>query len=144
MSYREWLDKVWAELPPPPIATLIGFRVAAAENGTARVELEADRRHANPMGTLHGGVLCDIGDAAMGCALGSTLERGESFTTIIELKANYFKPIWEAKLIATARIVKKTRSLAMLECDVEDEQGSLVARLSSTCLILRGEQARGR
>jgi len=144
ISYREWLEKVWAgELPPPPIASLIGFRVVAAEIGTARVELEASRRHANPMGTLHGGVLCDMGDAAMGCALGSTLERGETFTTI-ELKANYFKPIWESQLVANARIVKKTRSLAALECDIIDEKGSLVARLSSTCLLLRGEQARGR
>ncbi|NJL28304.1 MAG: PaaI family thioesterase, partial [Thermoanaerobaculia bacterium] len=106
-------------------------------------ELDAGPQHANPMGTLHGGVLCDVGDAAMGTAIGSTLVEGESFTTL-ELKANFFKPVWQARLTATARIVKKTRTIAMIECDVSDEGGSLVARMSSTCMILRGEQAHGR
>ncbi|MFQ5771237.1 MAG: PaaI family thioesterase, partial [bacterium] len=51
------------------------------------------KQHANPMGTLHGGVLCDIADAAMGMAYASTLEQGESFTTL-ELKINFLKPVW--------------------------------------------------
>ncbi len=53
---------------PPPVAALIGFTMTRAEGGTAAIELGADERHANPMGTLHGGVLCDIADAAMGAA----------------------------------------------------------------------------
>ena len=40
------------------------------------------------MGTLHGGVLCDIADAAMGIAYSSNLDEGESFTTL-ELKINF-------------------------------------------------------
>jgi acyl-coenzyme A thioesterase PaaI-like protein len=59
--------------PSPPIATLIGFTLSAVSPGEAVIELEAGRRHANPMGTLHGGVLCDIADAAMGVAYASTL-----------------------------------------------------------------------
>ena len=59
---------VRGELPPPPVATLIGFKLVSARPGEAVVELQADQRHANPMGTLHGGVLCDIADAAMGIA----------------------------------------------------------------------------
>jgi uncharacterized protein (TIGR00369 family) len=55
--------------------------------------LDAGPQHANPMGTLHGGILCDLADAAMGIAYASTLEEGESFTTL-ELKINFFKPIW--------------------------------------------------
>lgn len=57
------------ELPPPPIATLLGFRLLSAAPGEAVVELEVDERYANPMGTLHGGVLCDIADAAIGIRL---------------------------------------------------------------------------
>jgi uncharacterized protein (TIGR00369 family) len=69
-------------------------RVEAKEiaNGRALVTLAAERRHANPMGTLHGGILCDIADAAMGMAFASTLAPGESFTTI-ELKINFFRPV---------------------------------------------------
>lgn len=131
------------ELPKPPVAQLIGFTLVAAQPGEAVVELEADERHANPMGTLHGGVLCDIADAAMGIAYAATLDEGESFTTL-EMKINFLKPIWKAKLKATGRVVKKGRTIGLTECDVTDETGQLVARASSTCMTLRGAQAKGR
>ncbi len=143
-SFQEWLARVQrGEAPPAPIATLLGFDVIMAEGGEATAILSADHRLANPMGTLHGGVICDIADAAMGCALASTLAPGESFTTI-ELKANFFKPIWNARLTAHARIVRRTQSLAYIECDVTDDQVSLVARVASTCMVLRGAAAAGR
>lgn len=134
---------VRGEIPGPPIAQLIGFSFAQIELGRSVMELRAERRHANPMGTLHGGVICDLADAAMGTAFASTLEDEESFTTL-DLTAKYFKPIWDAKLRATARVTKRTRTLGLIECDVEDETGSLVAKVFSTCMVLRGEEARGR
>lgn len=129
--------------PPPPIAALIGFTLSAVSPGEAVIELKASRDHANPMGTLHGGVLCDIADAAMGMAYASTLAEDETFTTL-ELKINFLKPVWTAKLRAIGRIVKRGRTMGLLECDITDEQQSLVARASSTCLTLRGEQGHGR
>jgi uncharacterized protein (TIGR00369 family) len=142
---KAWLEKMQAgEAPPPPVAVLLGIRLVRVEQGTAVAELQADpKRHANPMGTLHGGILCDLADLAMGVAMGSTLGEDESFTTL-ELKANYFKPVWDARLTATARLVKRTRTIAFIECDVVDEKESLVARVSSTCMVLRGEMASGR
>src|SRR5437660_10191586 len=68
-----------------PVARLIGFEAKEIADGRATVTLAAGPQHANPMGTLHGGILCDIADAAMGMALGSTLAEGETFTTL-ELK----------------------------------------------------------
>jgi acyl-coenzyme A thioesterase PaaI-like protein len=67
---------------PPAIANLIGFRLTAFGGGGATVELNTGPQHYNPMGTVHGGVLCDIGDAAMGMAFASTLEADQSFTTL--------------------------------------------------------------
>src|SRR5436190_7006938 len=131
------------ELPPPPVATLLGFTITARQSGQAVVEFEATARHANPMGTLHGGILCDIADAAMGIAYASTLEEGETFTTL-ELKINFLKPVWKARLRAEAHVVKRGRTVGLVECDVVDEIGSLVARASSTCLTLSGENAAGR
>jgi uncharacterized protein (TIGR00369 family) len=131
------------ELPPPPVARLIGFRLTAIKTGEAVVEFEATDAHANPMGTLHGGVLCDIADAAMGLAYASALGEDESFTTL-ELKINFLKPVWTGKLFALARVVKQGRTVGLVECDVKDEGGALVARSTSTCLTLKGEQARGR
>jgi len=60
---------------PPPVAELIGFDLIALEPGLARFELQTDERHANPMGTLHGGILCDIADVAMGMAYASNLHQ---------------------------------------------------------------------
>ena len=65
-----------------PIGRLLGFKLVGSGAGQATIELEAGEQHANPMGTLHGGVLCDIADAAMGVAYSSTLKDGESFTTL--------------------------------------------------------------
>jgi uncharacterized protein (TIGR00369 family) len=131
------------EIPPPPIATLIGFSLTSVEPGQAVVEFEATERHANPMGTLHGGILCDIADAAMGIAYVSLLEAGESFTTL-ELKINFLKPVWKAKLRAIGRVIKSGRTIGLAECDVLDEKDQLVAHATSTCMTLRGEQAQGR
>jgi len=126
-----------------PVAELIGFRLVAISDGHATVELEAGKRHANPMGTLHGGILCDIADAAMGMAYAATLDDGESFTTL-ELKINFLKPVWNAKLTAEANVIKNGRTVGLVQCDVFDERRSLVARASSTCLTLRGKDAAGR
>ena len=131
------------EAPDPPVAGLIGFQLVEVEPGRAVFEMEAGPQHANPMGTLHGGILCDIADAAMGIAYASTLEEGESFTTL-ELKINFLKPVWKARLRAEGHIVKRGKTVGLVECDVLDETGSLVARASSTCLTLSGEKATGR
>ena len=129
--------------PSPPIAALIGFTLSAVSPGEAVIELEAGAQHANPMGTVHGGVLCDIADAAMGIAYASTLGEGKTFATI-ELKINFLKPVWTAKLRAIGRLVKHGKTTGFVECDITDEQQSPVARASSTCMALRGEQAHGR
>jgi uncharacterized protein (TIGR00369 family) len=137
---QRWLR---GEVPSPPIGELIGFRPVEFKLGESTFELPASRRHANPMGTLHGGVVCDLADIAMGTAMASTLEEDESFTTL-DLTAKYFKPIREARVTALARVTKRTRTLGLVECEVSDEAGSLVAKVFSTCMVLRGEQAKGR
>lgn len=131
------------KVPQAPVAKLIGFELVAIEPGSAVIELQASEVHRNPMGTLHGGILCDIADASMGIAYASNLNDGETFTTL-ELKINFLKPIWNARLRATSRVVKQGRTVGLVECDITDETGSLVARATSTCLTLRGEQAKGR
>src|SRR5437868_14342371 len=126
-----------------PVARLIGFEAKEIADGRATVMLAAGPQHANPMGTLHGGILCDIADAAMGIAFASTLAPEESFTTI-ELKINFFRPVWEAALKADGKVVRRGNSLGYVECEITDDRGRLVAKAASTCLALRGEQAGGR
>jgi uncharacterized protein (TIGR00369 family) len=125
------------------IAALIGFSIEPLGNGQAVGWLDAGPQHANPMGTLHGGVLCDVADAAMGIAFVTTLELDESFTTM-SLTINFFRPVRQARLRFEARMVNRSRNTGYLECDITDHEGKRIAKATSTCVVLRGEQARPR
>jgi uncharacterized protein (TIGR00369 family) len=120
----------------PPIATLIGMTMREIEPGRAVFQLQADERHHNPLGTLHGGIYCDLADAAMGYAYGATLGEGETFTTI-ELKINFLRGVRKGMLTAEAKVVKAGATLGYVECEIKDEQGRLMAKASSTCIKLK-------
>jgi uncharacterized protein (TIGR00369 family) len=126
-----------------PIAELIGFRVDEIAGGRAVGSLRSGPQHANPMGTLHGGVLCDLADAAMGMAFASTLAPEESFRTM-GLSISFFRPVWQTLLRAEARVVNRSRNVGYVECDVTDQDGKLVAKANSSCFVLRGEHAKAR
>jgi len=122
--------------PAPPVSQLVGLRMVAAEEGRVTFELDAGPQHSSPPGTLHGGILCDLADAAMGCAVVSVLEDGASFATV-ELKINFLKPVWNARLTAVGATLKVGRTLTLCECRITDEGGSLVAYATSTQMTLR-------
>jgi uncharacterized protein (TIGR00369 family) len=126
-----------------PVARLIGFEAKEIGDGRATVILAAGPQHANPMGTLHGGILCDIADAAMGMAFASTLGLEESFTTV-ELRVNFFRPVWQARLSAEGIVVQRGRTIGYVEYNITDEENRLVAKAASTCMVLRGQKAAGR
>ena len=128
---------------PPPVAELVGFEVVSAGDGHCTMKLEAQQRHSNPMGTLHGGILCDLADGAMGCACVSLLAEGDSFATI-ELKINFLKPVWTGRLTAVGEVLKAGRTITLCDCRITDDGGSLVAYATSTCMTQRGEAALAR
>jgi uncharacterized protein (TIGR00369 family) len=130
------------KLPTPPVGRLIGFVMKSIEVGHAVFEMEVDDRHHNPMGTLHGGIYCDLADAAMGFAYASTLADDETFTTI-ELKINFLRAVRKGTLTAEARVVKAGSTLGYIECEVKDEAGKLVAKVASTCMKLRQDRKDG-
>jgi uncharacterized protein (TIGR00369 family) len=134
---------VSGEIAAPPVAELVGYRLTVIEEGQAIIELEASKCHASPIGSLHGGILCVIGDSAMGMAYASTIELDESFVTL-ELKINYLKPVWEGRLQAIGRVVQKGRTIGLVEFDIQNENKVLVARGCGTFMTLRGEMASGR
>ena len=131
------------EIPVPPVAKLIGFFPVEVKSGESVFKLETKEEHFNPMGTVHGGILCDLADAAMGVAYATLLDENETFTTI-ELKINYLKPVWKATLKAHAIVIKKGRSIGLIDCTIFDENESLVAKASSTCMTLQGNNAKNR
>lgn len=132
-----------AKVNDVPVARLIGFKAKEIADGRSTVVLSVGPQHANPMGTLHGGILCDIADAAMGMAFASTLAEDESFTTV-ELKINFFRPIRQAELKAEGVVLQRGRTIGYVQCSITDEQNRLIARAGSTCMVLRGDKAAGR
>jgi uncharacterized protein (TIGR00369 family) len=137
---RELLDAfLRGEAPPPPVAELLGIRLVSVADGEAVFEMEARSEHANPMGTVQGGVICALADAAMGMAYASRLEEGETFTTL-ELKANYLRQVTGGTLVATGRVVHAGRTIGLTTCDVVDGDGRKVAHATSTCMTLREQQ----
>ena len=91
---------------------------------------------------LHGGVLCDIADTAMGIAFATTLAPDESFTTV-ELKISFFRPVWQAQPRAEGAVVQRGRTIGYVECTITDEENRVIAKAASTCMVLRGQKAAG-
>jgi uncharacterized protein (TIGR00369 family) len=128
---------------PPPVAKLVGFAMTEVEPGRAVFEMDAGPQHASPLGSVHGGIICDLVDGAMGVSHASLLEEGETFTTL-ELKINFMKPVWSGHLRAEGKVIKQGRTIGLVEGRVTDGSGSLVAYATSTCMTLRGDAAKGR
>src|SRR5438270_7843229 len=119
---------------PFPIMKTLGFRLVEVSEGTASMEIETKTElHSNPMGTIHGGVLCDIADAAIGTAHFTTLTEGESFTSI-DLQINFFKPIWNDQIRAIAKPVNLGKTVSRYVCDIVRGDGKLVAQVTSTVM----------
>lgn len=124
---EKWLA---GDLELAPITTLLQVRPVTLGEGEARVELTASDRLHNAMGTVHGGVFCDLADVAMGAALATIAAEGESFSTL-QLQMSYFLPVVSGPLCAHARVIRRGRGTAHLECDIEDVEKRLVARATS-------------
>src|ERR671931_1956366 len=80
------------DVPAPPIALLMDFRVVEVEEGRAVFAVTPAEFHYNPLGVVHGGLAATILDSAMGCAVHSTLPAGVRYTTL-EMKVNYLRPL---------------------------------------------------
>lgn len=129
---------------PTAISSLLGFRIVEIGEALAVVEIDADAdRHGNQQGTVHGGLLCELADAAIGTAHSTLTEIGETFTSI-DLKATFLRPVWQSRLSAHARATHRGRTICHYQCDVLREDGRVVATITSAVMTLRGEHARGR
>jgi uncharacterized protein (TIGR00369 family) len=117
-----------------PVARLIGMRLASAGPGLATFVLDVDERHHNPMGSVHGGILGDLADAAMGYAVISTLSPDETFTTL-EIKLNFLRPAFEGRLRCHAKVESRGRTIVYVTADVVNDEGKLIAKAVSTNLV---------
>ena len=145
MSGLEFLEAVRrGELPPAPVATLIGMTFDDVDEGRAVFSIEPSTQHENPMGTMHGGILATLLDSAMGCAVMSMLRPGTTFTTL-ELKTNYVRAVTArtGRLHAEGRVVHLGGRVATTDARVIDDNDRLYAHATSTCLLITPEVPNG-
>jgi len=126
------------ELPPPPIAILLGMSLTDVSEGRAVFAAEPSEYHYNPLGTVHGGVMATMLDSALGCAVQSMLPAGTGYTTI-ELKVNYLRPITAktGTIYAEGKIIHVGGRIATAEGRLTDTAGKLYAHGTTTCIIMR-------
>ena len=140
-SGREFLtDMVDGKLPQAPMCATLGFHLAKVSDGYARFDGVPEFRHYNPIGTVHGGFAATLLDSALGCAVFTTLAKGEAWTTL-ELKLNLVRPINKdtGTVVAEGRIIHRGRTVATAEGTVKDKAGRLYAHATTTCMVFPGK-----
>lgn len=127
-------------LPNPPISEVLDFHLIAVASGRATFEGVPAFRHYNPIGTVHAGFTATLLDSALGCAIFSTLAKGDAWTTL-ELKLNLVRPLTKdtGPVRAEGRVIHRGRSVATSEGDVKDSAGKLYAHATTTCMIFSGK-----
>lgn len=131
-------------LYPTAISQTLQMRIVDVGEGTATIEMDTDPDiHGNQQGTVHGGLLAELADAAIGTAHSTLMSETESFTSI-ELKMNYFRPVWTNRLKAIARPVQSGRTITHYQCQIVRDDGKVAALASSVVMTLRGDKAAGR
>lgn len=129
---------------PTAISRTLGFEIVEVGRGTASVRAVVDvSAHGNQQGTVHGGFLVELADAAIGTAHSTVMQPGESFASI-DIRAVFLRPVWADTLIATARPSHAGRTITHYACEIVRVDGKAVASVTSTVMSLCGEQAEGR
>ena len=126
------------DVPPPPIATLLGMEIVEVEEGRALFAITPGEQHYNPIGLVHGGLAMTMLDSAMGCAVHSTLPPGVGYTSV-ETKVNFTRPITAGtgRVLCEGTVVNRGRTIALAEGRVTAaDTGKLLAHGTSTCLIV--------
>jgi uncharacterized protein (TIGR00369 family) len=124
------------KIPPPPIAQLVRMDLVEAEPGRVVFTSRPDQSVYNPIGAVHGGLVCTLLDSVAGCALHSTLPAGKGYTSV-EIKVSYLKAVRDSSglLTAVGTVVKAGSRVAFTEGVVTDESGAVVATATSTLLV---------
>lgn len=122
-------------IPPPPIAVLMGFGVTEVAPGRVVFTCTPDESVYNPIGTVHGGLVCALLDSVCGCAVQSTLPLGQAYTSV-EIKVSFLRAVHAGDaLTAVGTVVKPGRRVAFSQGEVRDAAGRAVATATSSCLV---------
>ena len=108
------------------LGELLGLDVVRADADAAEVRLDADERHLNGHGTVHGGAIATLVDTAMGAAVFRD-DTGDDAPVTIEMKVTYLEPAAAGRLTASATVRRRGKRIIIAEVDVRNESGDAVA-----------------
>lgn len=139
LSGLEYMRAIAAgEIPPPPIAVTLNMAMVSVGEGHALFEGSPGEEHYNPIGVVHGGYAATLLDSALGCAIHTTLEAGEAYTTLT-LETKFVRPILATtgSVRAEAGVVHRGRRQATAEARLSEvDSGKLLAHATATCLVI--------
>jgi uncharacterized protein (TIGR00369 family) len=115
-------------------AKQFGFVLAEAEPGRVVLRMRVDSRHMQVHGVVHGGVLAALADTAGGLASYMACPRGTRVATI-EMKINYLESVEGGIVEAEARVIRRGRHIAVVDCDVRDDHRRLVGKALMTFFV---------
>ena len=125
------------QIPPPSISETMPMQPVEVAEGFIEFEVQADHRHLNPLGGVHGGFAATVLDSVTGCAVHTMLEAGVGYGTI-DLNIKMCRPIPMNKpLLATGKVINMSKNLGISEGQIVDEEGKLYAHATATCMVIR-------
>jgi uncharacterized protein (TIGR00369 family) len=133
----EFLKRMAAgDLPAAPIAGHFAMELTEVDHGSVTFTCRPDESHYNPIGMVHGGLVCTLLDSALGCATQTTLPAGTGYTSI-EIKVSYLRPVSAASgpLTCVGRVTKPGKRVTFAEGEVLDNAGRTVATATGTLLV---------
>jgi uncharacterized protein (TIGR00369 family) len=137
MSGREFLQAmIDGRVPPPPFAALTGAELVSIADGVAMFRCSPDESTYNPLGLVHGGVVCTLLDSAAGCAVHSQLPAGVGFSSI-EIKVSFLAPANGETLEIEGRSLRVGRQVAFAEAHARTVAGKLVGHATTSIALMR-------
>jgi len=119
-----------------PYFRLLSMQMLELGLGHACLEVDLDRKHHNPFGSVHGGVIASVIDTVTFWSIYGDLDEDSGFTSL-DCTVNNLSAISQGRLIATGKRIKTGRSICIAEAKVEDESGKLLAYGTSKQMVVR-------
>ncbi len=129
--YHAWKTGTY----PSPATKTLGIKIIELSEGRSLGEMQIDEHLHNMSATMHGGVMADIADAAMGIAISTTISPDEDFTTM-EMKISFYRPHIKGPLRAEGTVAKRGKRVAFAEAVLMNQQKQIIAKANGTWLFL--------
>lgn len=118
-----------------PYYRLLNMKIKEVKGGYARLTMNIEEKHLQFLRTVHGGAIASLADSAAAWAtVGSTDFKYAPIT--VEMKINFLAPVESGQLVAEARTIHKGSKISVIDVEVKNDEGRLVAKSLVTYYLL--------